>query len=139
MLFLTFSSSPGHLQDFVARYALQKIRERSPRQEIKKLYRQFPLSVWAREFELKPIGFGEGGEMPKIIIQDMFGDPYDPDCEKDMAFPRQKSIISQIKEFNISPPTEESISFIHSSEDDRFNIEDNVFAYITKALIRVFL
>lgn len=87
-------------------------------EEIKKLYKRFPLAIWAREFVLKPLGQNKDSEVPPVIFIDIFDDPYDPACEKYITFPRQKAIIFQMKDFNISPPTEEPIMFVYSSKDD---------------------
>lgn len=85
-------------------------------EKIKELQKRFPLAIWAREFVLKSLSSSKDGKMPKIIIQDIFGDPHDSTYEKNVVFPRQKPIIAQMAEFNISPPDEESISFVYSSE-----------------------
>jgi len=86
-------------------------------EEVKKIWRRFPLSVWANEYVLKPINHDGNG--PVVLINDIF--TFD-DCEqylkKDMAFPCQKPLVPQMKKFNISPPTEEPIMFIYSSKDD---------------------
>ena len=85
-------------------------------EEIKEIWRRLPRDVWAREYVLKVLGSNENGKRPHVLINDVFGDPYDPACEKNMRFPRQKHVLPKMKKFNISPPGEESISFVYSSK-----------------------
>ncbi len=86
-------------------------------EEIKKIWKKVPTSVWASEYVLKSIGFNENGEMPVIILDNLFGND-DPIYKKDVNLSHQKALISQMRKFNISPPSKKEITFVYSSEND---------------------
>ena len=76
-------------------------------EKVKELCKKFPRTMWIREFLLKLVWTNkEGAEPTPIIMDEVLIKKYDLSPKKETQ-PRQRALISQMKEFNILLPTKE--------------------------------